>query len=82
MNEDNGFEYDNQNIVPYNQYLIQKYQCHINVEICSIVTAVKYLYKYVYKGSDRAVVSVTPVQDQDHQSQPTTTHDEIKDFQD
>ncbi len=65
--------------------MIQNYQCHINVEICSNATAVKYLYKYVYKGSDRAVVSVTPVQDQGHQSEPTattTTHDEIKDFQD
>ena len=30
---------------------------------------------------NRAVVSVTPVQDQDRQSEPTTTHDEIKDFQ-
>ena len=83
VNEDTGFEYDNRNVVPYNEYLIQKYQCHINVEICSNITTVKYLYKYVYKGSDRAVVSVTPIEVQGHQSEPTiTAHDEIKDFQD
>ncbi len=83
VNEDTQFEYDNRNVVPYNQYLIQKYQCHINVEICSHVTTVKYLYKYVYKGSDRAVVSVTPIEDQGHQSAPAIrAHDEIKDFQD
>ena len=25
INQDTGFEYDNQNVVPYNEYLIQKY---------------------------------------------------------
>jgi len=34
------------------------YQCHINVEVCSSITAMKYLYKYVYKGHDRALVVV------------------------
>jgi len=37
-----------------------RYQCHINVEVCSSITAVKYLYKYVYKGHDRALVVVQP----------------------
>ena len=43
----NGF------IVPHNPYLLVKYDCHINVEICSTSMAVKYLYKYMNKGSDR-----------------------------
>jgi hypothetical protein len=34
------------------------YNCHINVEICSSIIAVKYLYKYIYKGPDRASYSV------------------------
>ena len=42
----------------YNPYLITKYNCHINVEICSSITAIKYLFKYVYKGHDRATVEV------------------------
>jgi len=29
---------------------------HINVEVCSSVKAAKYLFKYVYKGADRAGV--------------------------
>jgi len=29
-----------------------RYNCHINVEVCSSIKGVKYLYKYVYKGTD------------------------------
>ncbi len=46
----------NRLIVPYNPGLLLKYNCHINVEVCSTVKSVKYLYKYVYKGGDRAVI--------------------------
>nr|XP_051196959.1 uncharacterized protein LOC127310315 [Lolium perenne] len=35
------------------------FNCHINVEICSSIKAVKYLFKYIYKGHDRASVSVS-----------------------
>ena len=49
---------DNRWIVPYNPYLYQKYNCHINVEICSSIRSVKYLYKYVYKGHDRVMISI------------------------
>ncbi|ETV87170.1 hypothetical protein H257_02145 [Aphanomyces astaci] len=38
--------------VPHNLYLVHKYNCHINVEVCTSINAVKYLYKYVYKGTD------------------------------
>jgi hypothetical protein len=37
-----------------------RYQCHINVEVCSSITIVKYLYKYVYKGHDHALAVVQP----------------------
>jgi hypothetical protein len=49
---------DNQWVVPYNPYLSKKYNAHINVEICTSVSAVKYLYKYIYKGPDRIMFSV------------------------
>lgn len=49
-------ELDNRSVVPYNIYLLAKYDCHINVEICNSVQSVKYLHKYVYKGPDRAVL--------------------------
>lgn len=44
---------DNQWVVLYNHYLSAKFNCHINVEVCSSIKAVKYLYRYVYKGHDR-----------------------------
>jgi hypothetical protein len=54
----NGFDFDNRWVVPYNPFLTLKYNCHINVEVCSSVAAVKYLYKYVYKGHDRAILYI------------------------
>ena len=45
---------DNRWIVPYCPYLSLKFNCHINVEICSSIRSVKYLYKYIYKGQDCA----------------------------
>jgi len=55
------FELDNRWVVPHNPYLAKKYNCHINVEVCSSITAVKYLYKYVYKGHDRAMIEINNV---------------------
>ena len=46
---------DNSYVVPYNAGLLLRYNCHINVEICSTVRAVSYIYKYIYKGPDRAI---------------------------
>jgi len=45
---------DNRWIVLHNIYLTTKYNAHINVEICNTLSVIKYLYKYVYKGHDRA----------------------------
>lgn len=53
-----GCDLDNRHVVPYNPYLSRKYQAHMNVEICSSVASVKYLYKYVYKGPDMAEVAL------------------------
>ena len=48
---------DNRWVVPYNPLLSLRYNCHINVEKCTSAKASKYLYKYVTKGSDRAMVA-------------------------
>lgn len=50
------FTFDNRWVVPYNPHLLLLAYAHTNVEICSTVTAYKYLYKYVYKGPDMAAV--------------------------
>lgn len=62
-----GVIIDNRWIVPYNPYLSTKFSAHINVEICSTVTAVKYLYKYVYKGHDRIMAGIASDQDNEIQ---------------
>ena len=48
--ERSGKRVDNRWVVPYNPYLLLKYDAHINVEVCTTIKSVKYLYKYVYKG--------------------------------
>jgi hypothetical protein len=46
--------FDNRDVVPHNPYLSTRFNCHINVEVCTSIRAIKYIYKYVYKGHDRA----------------------------
>ena len=53
------FELDNRWVVPYNPYLCHKYNAHIHVEVCATIKSVKYIYKYIYKGHDRAQVQIT-----------------------
>ncbi len=58
-----GHDLDNRWVVPYSPKLLRRYDCHMNVEVCSSIKAVKYLYKYIYKGHDRASVSVNDADD-------------------
>ena len=51
-----GAVLDNRWVVPYNPYLLRLFNCHINVEACGSIKAVKYLFKYIYKGHDCASV--------------------------
>lgn len=51
---------DNIWVVPHNPKLLMMLNCHINVEICSSIKSVKYVFKYVYKGHDTAAVQVEP----------------------
>ena len=52
-------EVDNKWIVPYNPFLSKRYKAHINVECCQGVQAIKYINKYVYKGSDRTTLKLS-----------------------
>ncbi|KAK9668428.1 hypothetical protein RND81_13G060000 [Saponaria officinalis] len=45
-------------VIPYNPYLLALFDCHLNIEVCSILQAVKYLYKYVYKGHEKIAFNV------------------------
>ena len=59
---------DNGRVVQYSPYLSLRYNAHFNREVCGSVQAVKYIHKYIYKGGDRATVSVE------------SDHDEIKHY--
>nr|AWA44893.1 UPI0001A85ACB related cluster [Saccharum spontaneum] len=53
-----GHDLDNRWVMPYNPYLLCLFNCHINVEACGSIKVIKYLFKYIYKGYDRASVAV------------------------
>ena len=53
------FEIDNRWIIPYSPYLTAKYCAHINVKICASVKSIKYIHKYIYKGSDHTTLRLT-----------------------
>ena len=73
LTTDDGKIIDNSFVVPYNPLLLLRYNCHINVELCCSPKAAKYLFKYVTKGSDRAMVHT------ELEGQP---RDEIEDYKD
>lgn len=49
---------DNTWIVPYSPLLSKAFKAHINVEFCSSVKAIKYICKYINKGSDLAIFDI------------------------
>ena len=53
-----GHDVNDSFVVPYNPTLLQKYDCHINVEICSSIKSVKYIFKYIHKGYDCAHLEI------------------------
>jgi hypothetical protein len=67
-----GIELDNRWVVLHNVYLSTKYDAHINVEVCNNIRAVKYLFKYVYKGHDCAIIEIS------HQSDNATEGNVVK----
>ena len=65
---------DNQVVVPYNPFLLLKFDSHINFELTISVVSVKYMYKYISKGPDRIIMKITE-ENQD------LKHDEVAKYQ-
>ncbi|XP_046632783.1 uncharacterized protein LOC124312311 [Daphnia pulicaria] len=78
------YEVDNRWVVPYNPWLLLKYDCHINLESCASLTSVKYIFKYVYKGHDSGNIETKKGTHQqvEGEDEPTFVWDEITTFLD
>ena len=35
-----------------------KFNCHMNVEVCTTVKSIKYIFKYIHKGNDAAHIEI------------------------
>lgn len=71
----NGRVFNNSRVVPYNAFLLLKYNAHINVEACTSLKGVKFIYKYIYKGFDCAKCKIGHVD-----GQQVFIHDEISNY--
>nr|XP_034195037.1 uncharacterized protein LOC117611211 [Osmia lignaria] len=60
----NEIELDNCWVVPYNPVLLRIFNVHVNVELCNSVKSIKYICKYVNKGSDQAAFVVESERDE------------------
>ncbi|XP_029655167.1 uncharacterized protein LOC115228835 [Octopus sinensis] len=56
--KENEITVDNRWIVPYNPLLSKIFDAHINVEFCNSIRSIKYVCKYINKGSDQAIFSI------------------------
>nr|KAJ0214502.1 hypothetical protein LSAT_V11C400174020 [Lactuca sativa] len=77
--EKSGVKLDNRHVVAYNKDLLKRYQGHINVEWCNQAGSIKYLFKYINKGPDRAILAVIQ---SNNESATDNSVDEIKEYYD
>ena len=61
----NGFLFDNRWVVPHNEFLLVKFDCHTNVEFIGSFLTIKYIYKYVHKGVDVSTIGIENMNDKD-----------------
>lgn len=54
-------------------FLLCKFTCHMNVEICFDIRIVKYIYKYICKGHDKITFRL-------HDDNTNVEIDEIKEY--
>ena len=63
-------------VVSYNPEILKKCKFHINVEYCASIMSIKYIYKYLHKGHDRAFVKIK----KNNENVDKETYDEISNY--
>ncbi|XP_074358164.1 uncharacterized protein LOC141697601 [Apium graveolens] len=63
--EKKGILLDNRFVIPYNKNLLVKFDAHINVELCNSARSIKYLFKYINKGPNRATAVIETTNERD-----------------
>jgi hypothetical protein len=71
---------DNTYVIPYNPYLLLKFNSHINVEVCSTILCVKYLFKYCFKGHDCALIEFKTVETGDINEESGVNESIVKNY--
>ncbi|GJY59729.1 DNA helicase [Tanacetum coccineum] len=73
---------DNRNVVPYNTTLCLRYYAHTNVEYYGWTMLIKYLFKYISKGTDRVIANIArpSASDSSTSDVPVIQIDEIKNY--
>ena len=74
---------NNSFVVPHNLQILKKYKAHVNVEWCNKSSAIKYLFKYITKGVDRATFLIQKDGEQIPKEQESTSgkpRNEINDY--
>ena len=72
----NNIAVDNRFVVPYNSYLLKRFDTHICVEFCGSVKSIKYVVKYEFKGQDLATITIEKQNTQTEEE--VDKHDEVK----
>ena len=80
--ERNGVKHDNWFIAPHNIDLLVKFQAHINVKWYNCSRSIKYLFKYITKGPNRATLILEENLhiDASTRMQNMTGTDEVKEY--
>ncbi|XP_071740513.1 uncharacterized protein [Rutidosis leptorrhynchoides] len=72
---------DNTYVVPFNRALCLTFHAHINVEYCGWSMVIKYLFKYISKGTDCVAAKISkPIGEHSSTTNEENNIDEIQNF--
>ena len=74
-----SYIYNSRDMAPYNAYFLAHFNMYINIKSCTGYCAIKYAFKYIYKGPNHATITLRAQAAGAKPQQPT---DEIKEYMD